>query len=303
MSRKHLQNFYGQHAPFKRLTKLLTNGSKRKLENVELGLRWPSKEEGEKEIFKRNKLVFGSAGEFRAYCTQTVPTSIEVGATVPTGADEHDTAPLIEARRKAIVDCPTEWSLFRHLVFDWDIDHDQRRQWNKCLCGPKEICDRCWMAFAEPAKESLLYVLREYCRFKRIVPCFSGRRGIHFWVLDDEVSFLSEQQRQMLLERISLQGLLPSEPLKKELYQILEKHYDRHHQGAPYKVMDLLYKLDAEPTIKMKHLIGAPLFSNASTKMIRAPIATIPFMPSGDAEHILSISNKKLVQMEKYFKK
>lgn len=82
----------------------------------------------------------------------------------------------------------------RELVFDIDMtDYDEIRT----CCSGKGICKRCW-AFIAVAVEVLDATLRQDFGFKHLLWVYSGRRGIHCWISDDEACSLSDEARKSL---------------------------------------------------------------------------------------------------------
>ena len=88
----------------------------------------------------------------------------------------------------------------RELVFDIDMtDYDEIRT----CCSDKSICHRCWK-WIGVAAEVLDMTLREDFGFKHIVWVYSGRRGIHCWVSDQEAFVLADDARTVSYTHLKL---------------------------------------------------------------------------------------------------
>jgi DNA primase small subunit len=80
----------------------------------------------------------------------------------------------------------------RELVFDIDMDdYDSVR---KCGCSGANICPICW-GFMKMAVKVMDKGLREDFGFQHIAWFYSGRRGVHAWVCDDEALYLTDEAR------------------------------------------------------------------------------------------------------------
>jgi len=89
----------------------------------------------------------------------------------------------------------------RELIFDLDLtDYDDIRE---CGKGKDHYCPKCWPLITKAAKfidESL----KKDFGFEEIIWVYSGRRGLHAWVLDEEAFLLDEKNREAIAEYLTV---------------------------------------------------------------------------------------------------
>lgn len=117
-----------------------------------------------------------------------------------------------EARKRS---CGVE---FRELIFDIDIFPDYN-PFRRCRCveaekgQPPFVCTECW-PFLSAAVHTLDYFLQAHLGFHECMWLFSGRRGVHCWVLDPAAGTLNEVTRRSIASFIKelskLGGIPPS---------------------------------------------------------------------------------------------
>ncbi|KAG5192955.1 hypothetical protein JKP88DRAFT_260837 [Tribonema minus] len=132
---------------------------------------------------------FKDKADMVAQIQKMQPHKMDIGAVFSVPPRDHATV-------KAGAFKPVE----RELVFDIDLtDYDDVRT---CCSGAK-VCGRCWgyMAMAMKVMDASL---RDDFGFKHILWVFSGRRGVHCWVCDDNARRLPNDARSAVAAYLSV---------------------------------------------------------------------------------------------------
>jgi len=108
-------------------------------------------------------LTFSTPEDFQRKLEQIVPFKIDIGPI-------YDIQPLKSNGAVPIA---------RELVFDIDLT-----DYPRACCESKTVCEKCYEKI-KCAIKILDYSLRKELGFKRVGFVFSGRRGVHCWVMDD----------------------------------------------------------------------------------------------------------------------
>jgi DNA primase small subunit len=88
----------------------------------------------------------------------------------------------------------------REYIIDIDMnDYDGIRT----CCEGKKLCNSCWK-YMEAAYKVLREVLYEIFGFQKILWVFSGRRGMHAWVCDQEAMGLESMERKSITNYLNV---------------------------------------------------------------------------------------------------
>ena len=139
--------------------------------------------------FIRN-ISFENPESLKKYILETIPLAIYVGAIYSEGPNYF--------AQKSIQNL--DW-IRRELIFDIDLtEYDSVRP---CSCiGKNQACEYCW----ELINVSIKWIqetLEEDFGVKDIRWVFSGRRGVHAWILDRSMSLLDDDQRSAIVNYLT----------------------------------------------------------------------------------------------------
>ena len=87
------------------------------------------------------------------------------------------------------------------LCFDFDISGDEDRCAGEdgCFCEGREFCNKCFKKYLLDPAERLIQTLQQDFNYWNIRVFFSGRRGLHVWVFEEQTLALSSEQRKALV--------------------------------------------------------------------------------------------------------
>jgi DNA primase small subunit len=127
------------------------------------------------------------------FVREKIPRSIYVGAVYSEGPNNKIS--------KSIHD--VDW-IKRELIFDLDLtEYDEVRP---CSCrGKNQLCDLCW----ELVKTAALWIndtlIEDFgINHNNITWVFSGRRGVHAWITEEESAVLNNEQRTSIIDYLTL---------------------------------------------------------------------------------------------------
>ncbi len=185
-----VREYYGQeHYPVSALASIITFGGQKPLSHCELGM-FIRDDRGADHMWRNQR--FATVSELSAYIKRRRPVRIEIGPTHP----NSDTR--VDASKR---------HLMRQLVFDIDledVDEDHPDGYiRNCRCrGKKMVCGAgCWFHMKVGVK-ILTYILRTTHGYKHILPVYSGRRGVHVWVMDQSTLHLTSEDRAAIVDGI-----------------------------------------------------------------------------------------------------
>ena len=170
---------------------------------------------------------FKNFEEFKAGIQKRQPHKIDIGAVFTHPPKEHNS--LTPDVFKTVE---------RELVFDIDMtDYDDIRT----CCDGANICHKCW-PFMTMALKVIDRAVREDFGFKNLVWIYSGRRGIHCWVCDPAARALKNDERDAIINYLSVetgtnensskamkrQFVTPLHPMIMRAYKMLEPYFEKY---------------------------------------------------------------------------
>ncbi|KAG1869972.1 prim-pol domain-containing protein [Suillus subluteus] len=167
---------------------------------------WLNQEHTPKDLFTNREFAFtlqgdvylryncfSNAEELKKQVCALNPTRFEIGPMYSSRPSERKLARSVKSGKLFT-------PLKRELVFDIDMtDYDGVRT----CCTSAGICKRCW-AFIANAVRVLDSALRTQFGYHQLLWVYSGRRGIHLWVSDDEAMGLTDELRRAVVGALTV---------------------------------------------------------------------------------------------------
>merc|ERR1712142_930454 len=209
INEKLFESYYSEYFPLDSMYRWLSYGDEETFQRREFSFTLKD------DIYQRWR-SFGDEKEFRRDLISNKPEKIDIGA-VYTGNVKH----RLQAGFKEVQ---------RELVFDIDISdyYDVRR----CCQGAK-VCTRCWPLLSIAVKV-LKRILNRDFGYDKLLFVFSGRRGIHCWVLDEKARFLDKTARVALANycqitvnsSAQIHSSFALHPMENAALQIIDRYWD-----------------------------------------------------------------------------
>ena len=202
---------------------------------------------------------FDSCGAFRGRLVQLNPKKIDIGAT-------YDLRPLKMSGARPVA---------RELVFDIDLT-----DYPRSCCDGKKTCEICYEKI-KCAIKILDYSLREEFGFRKIGFVFSGRRGVHCWVLEHkELDAATRNEIYRFYQHIIDKNLFV-----REYHDIMAGFSDDDKN----LIQSWFVRIDKQVTVHMNHLIKMPFSVHADTLNISVPLDPSNITEFGDLPNLYDI--------------
>ena len=181
LTKENMQIYYQNFFPYHSFFLWLGKDNSEYFERREFSFTMPDERYFRFQCFKNET-------ELKNQIIKLQPKKIDIGAVYNTLPKNHEQTNSFTPIEKEI-------------VFDIDMtDYDDIRT----CCKDAKLCNKCWK-FMEVAYEILDKILREDFGFKNLLYCFSGRRGIHCWLCDNNARRLKNNGRISIAKFIQYQ--------------------------------------------------------------------------------------------------
>ena len=221
VSRENMDIYYRNYFPYKLFFLWLGKDDSEYFERREFSFTMPDERYFRFQCFKNDI-------ELKNQIIKLQPKKIDIGAVYNTLPKNHEQINSFEPMEKEI-------------VFDIDMtDYDDIRT----CCKEAKLCNKCWK-FMEVAYEILDNILREDFGFNKILYAFSGRRGIHCWLCDNNARKLKNNGRIAIAKFIQFQIQNPKNKVVQGLNNRIHPSIERAiHIIDKYFEKDILIQQD-----------------------------------------------------------
>jgi len=187
-----LKNYYEEYFPFELMFQWLCYGDEKRFENREFSFTI-------EDVYFRYK-CFSSAKDFKDSVLNmkiksnmnSIVNKIDIGAIFSVSPNDMKTVST---------------SKFQAVEKEFILDIDMTDYDNVRFCGCKEakVCCICWQLMSCAIKV-LEYLLRDVFGCEHLLWVFSGRRGVHCWVCDEDIRKLNNVGRSAMADFMQLYG-------------------------------------------------------------------------------------------------
>lgn len=205
-------------------------------------------------------LSFKSPAELKSYLEEKAPWAAYVGAAYQSSPQKGKPVPSLQIKK-------------RELVFDLDLtDYNDLRD---CGTGKSHYCEECW-PLVRNAAVFINETLKKDFGFGKIKWFFSGRRGLHAWVLGEKSQNLSKEAREAIIEYLSPRQTRSrlSRRFRFRVMRILGKGITKEGNN----LNDLFQKLprvDRKVTIDLHRLMRIPGSLHQATGRPNTPVENL----------------------------
>ncbi len=173
------------------------------------------------------------------------------------------------------------------LVFDIDLNEYDAVRKHVCDCqGADQVCIRCWQLI-----NLAIRIIDETLRFdfgmEEIVWLFSGRRGVHCWVIDNIGFHLNQEQRMSIIDYLSV---IHGEDEKARVQDRSKIKYDLRKR-LEQTVFTCFLK-----SVRHKDLLGLGFSTGVASNIMKQ----LKFQEGRIDESLSRSFNKRLAQINKY---
>lgn len=247
---------------------LATLGGRFDISNREIALRLDG------NIPYIRNVIYESKEQLVQMIRDKLPLSIEFGSIGPAYRKRTEECKVVRKHEKDMCGKGLS-SNIGELLIDVDMCSSYNRV-GVCACPDTHtVCQSCWFAFLEPAQAVIHWILTRQWGFSKFAFVYSGRRGMHCWILDERAIMWTTTQRRAFMEQV----LACKTTLNQELFEEVLKPMMRDREpvkrrfvaGSDYKKFcydELFPRLDRVVTEDPRHLHKLPLCLNPNSDFL-----------------------------------